>query len=96
MQTPNEHISMLTDLIPQYRSVNTLYQVIVDKSALSFEAQCSITDFYNEFDDIQAFEKAVLTFFLSTDKEKQTQIVSNLRTEIGRNLEIYSTNKDFF
>ena len=63
MQTPNEHISMLTDLIPQYRSVNTLYQVIVDKSALSFEAQCSITDFYNEFDDIQAFEKAVLTFF---------------------------------
>jgi len=96
MQTPNEHISLLTDLLPGYRSVNLLYQEIVDKSGLSFDAQCSITDFYRNFNNVQAFEKAILNFLLSTDKEKQGQIISNLRTEIGKNLETYSTNKDFF
>ncbi len=40
MQTPNEHISLLTDLLPRYRPVNILYQEIVDKSGLSFDAQC--------------------------------------------------------
>ena len=96
MPTPNEHISLLTDILPQYRSVNTLYRKTVDKLALSFDTQCSITDFINDFNDIQAFDKAILNFLLSTDKEKQTQIISNLRTEVGANLEIYTANKDFF
>ena len=96
METPNEHISLLTDILPRYRSVNTLYREIVDKSVLGFDAQCSITDFYRDFNDIQAFEKSILNFLLSTDKEKQAQIISNLRTETNKNLEIYSANKDFF
>ncbi len=96
MQTPNEHISLLTDLIPKYRSINQFYAEIVDKPALSFDTQCSITDFYKEFNDVQVFEKALLNFLLSTDKERQMQIVSNLRTEIEKNIGIYSTNKDFF
>lgn len=96
MQTLNEHISLLIDLLPRYRSVNILYQEIVDKSVLSFDTQCSITDFYRGFNDIQVFEKSILNFHLSTDKEKQRQIISNLRTEISRNLELYSANKDFF
>lgn len=96
MQTPNEHIFLLTDLLPRYRFVNTLYREIVDSSILSFDTQCSITDFYNEFNDILAFEKAILSFLLSTDKEKQMQIISNLRTEVHKNTEIYTANKDFF
>ena len=67
MQTPNEHISLLTDLLPWYRSVNTLYREIVEKSVLSFDIQCNITDFYNEFNNIQSFEKVVLNFILSAD-----------------------------
>lgn len=96
MTTPNEHISVLTDLLPRYRSLNTLYIEIVDKSVLSFDAQYFTTDFYKKFNDIQAFEKAVLNFLLSADKEKQTQIASNLRMEIEKNTKIYTTNKDFF
>jgi len=96
MQTYNKHILLLIDLLPQYRLVNILYQEIVNKSGLSFDAQCNITDFYRNFNDIQAFEKSILNFLLSTDKEKQKQIISNLRTEIGKNLEIYTANKDFF
>lgn len=96
MQTPNEYISLFTDLLPRYRSVNTLYLEIVEKSVLSFDTQCNITDFYNEFNDIQSFEKSVLNFILSTDKEKQVQIIDNLRTEIVLNTDIYTANKDFF
>jgi len=96
MNSKNEHVFLLTDMLPQYRSINVLYREIAEKSVLSFETQCSITDFYNEFDSIQAFEKAVLNFLLSTDKEKQTQIISNLRAEITKNIEIYASNKDFF
>ncbi|MDR0746251.1 MAG: hypothetical protein LBF17_07150 [Mediterranea sp.] len=95
MQAPNEHISLLTDLLPRYRSVNILYQEAIDKSVLNFDTQCSITDFYNEFNDIQAFEKAILNFLLLADKEKQEQIAVHLRTEIGKNTEIYAANKDF-
>ncbi|MDR2130885.1 MAG: hypothetical protein LBP56_06960 [Odoribacteraceae bacterium] len=96
MQTPSKHISFLTDLLPRYRSINTLYQEIAEKFVLSFDAQCTITDFYNEFNDVQTFEKSILNFLLSTDKEKQSQIVSNLCTKIAKNTEIYSANKDFF
>lgn len=96
MESHNQHITLLTDLLPRYRSVNILYQKIVDQLVLGFEAQCSIIDFYNEFSDIQLFEKEVLNFLLSTDKEKQIHIISNLRTEVGTNLEIYTANKDFF
>ena len=93
MNSKNEHVFLLTDMLPQYRSINVLYREIAEKSVLSFEAQCSITDFYNEFNNIQAFEKAILIFLLSTDKEKQAQIISNLRTEIIKYIEIYASNK---
>jgi len=92
----NEHIDLLTDLLPQYRSVNILYREIIDKSVLTFDSQCCITDFYKKFNDVQAFEKSILNFLLSTDTEKQGQIITNLRTEIGKNLEIHTANKDFF
>ncbi|MFT4222349.1 hypothetical protein [Dysgonomonas sp.] len=96
MEPHDKHIALLTDLLPRYRTVNSHYRETVDKSVLCFDAQCTIADFYNEFNDIQLFEKSILNFLLSTDKEIQTQIISNLRTEAGTNLEIYTANKDFF
>lgn len=96
MQTPNEHISLLTELLPRYRSVNILYRETVDKFVLSFDTQCSITDFYKKFNDVQAFEKAVMNILLSTDKEKSVLIISNLRAEIHKNIYTYTSNKFFF
>lgn len=89
-------ISILVTLLPQYRLLNTLYQRIVENFALGFDAQCNITDFYNEFNDKQAFEKAVVNMLLSTDKDKSAPIISNLRTEIYKNIDMYTANKDFF
>lgn len=96
METPNSHISIFTDLPPQYRLVNSIYQQIVDNLKLSFENQCHITDFYNTFKDKQAFEKAVLNLLLSTDKEKLALIAINLKEEIGKNIELYTIHKELF
>ena len=96
METPNEYLSLLIDLLPKYRQLNSLYQKATDNSILNFEEQCSITDFHNEFKDTQFFEKAVLNLLLSADKERQMQIISNLRTEISKNIAIYTTHKELF
>lgn len=96
MKSQDEHISLLTSLLPQYRLINSLYQQIADSSTLRFDAQCQITDFYNEYKDKEAFEKAILNLLLSTEKEKLAPIISNLRTEVSKNIEIYTGSKELF
>jgi hypothetical protein len=90
------NISLLVALLPQYRLLNMLCQQTVDSGVLSFDAQCSITDFHNQFNNKQAFEKAVLNMLLSADKDKTAPVITNLRTEIRKNIDIYTSNKDFF
>jgi hypothetical protein len=67
-------ISLLVALLPQYRLLNTLYQQIVDGFVLGFDVRCNITDFYNEFNDKQAFEKAIVNMLLSVDKDNQKHV----------------------
>jgi hypothetical protein len=95
MQTPNPDISILIDLLPQYRLINSIYEQVTNSLKLSFESQCHITDFYNTFRNRQVFEKAALNLLLSTDKEKPATIVSYLRDEISKSVDIYVNNKDF-
>lgn len=40
METPNPHPSLLTDLLPQYRLINSIYEQVADSLKLSFESQC--------------------------------------------------------
>lgn len=89
-------ISILVALLLQYRLLNMLYQQIVDNFALGFDVQCKITDFYNDFNDKQAFEKAIVNMLLSTDKDKSEPIIANLRTEICKSIDIYTANKELF
>ncbi|WP_394664902.1 hypothetical protein [uncultured Chryseobacterium sp.] len=86
----------IIDVLPQYTTVNTIYQEILKTSTLNFDEQCQITDFYTWIKNRENFEKAVLNFILSTDKEKQLSIVSILRKLIKRNIEIYKSNQIFF
>lgn len=91
----SDFLYQIIDVLPQYTTVNTVYQGILG-STLNFEEQCQITDFYTWIKNRENFEKAVLNFILSTDKEKQFPIVSMLRTLIDSNIELYKNNKDFF
>ena len=83
------------DVLPQYTTINTVYQEILRNRALNFDEQCQITDFHNWLKNRENFEKAVLNFILSTDKKKQFPIVSMLRKLINNNIEIYKSNHTF-
>jgi hypothetical protein len=96
METSNTHTSLLTDLLLQYRLINSIYEQVADSLKLNFENQCHVTDFYNTFKDKQAFEKAILNLLLSADKEKLELIAANLKEEINRNIELYTTHKEWF
>lgn len=91
----NDSLYQIIDVLPQYNTVNTVYQEIVKARTLSFDEQCQITDFYNWLKNRENFEKSVLNFILSTDKEKQFPIVSMLRTLINNNIELYKSNQNF-
>lgn len=91
----SNNISILVALLPKYRLLNTLYLQTVKNLRLSYDNQCIITDFYKEFNHSQFFEEAIINMLLSTDKEKSALIISNLRTEIHKNIDTYLANKDF-
>ena len=92
----DSNFSILTDILPKCRQLNSLYIQIADSSVLSFDSQCNISDFYNEFNDKQTFEKAVLNLRISADKENSTPVITNLRTEINKNIDIYVSHKELF
>lgn len=85
----------LINVLPQYTMINTVYEEILKTTTLNFDEQCQITDFYNRLKNRENFEKAVLNFILSADKEKQFPIVSMLRKLINSNIEIYKNNHTF-
>lgn len=86
---------LLTDLLSQYRALNTLYEHIIEKSELIYENQCLITDFYNSFRDTTELDKAIFNLILAVDKEKQNTTIEYFREEINTNIELYINNKDF-
>lgn len=92
----SDFLYQIIDVLPQYTTINTVYQEVLKTSTLNFDEQCQITDFYTWIKNRENFEKAVLNFILSTDKEKQLSIVSMLRKLINRNIEIYNSNQIFF
>lgn len=96
MEKLERPLSVLIELLPQYRLVNSLYWDTINESKLNFHNQCLITDFYNGFKDTLTFDKTILNFILTTDKEKQLQIIESFRVEIGRNIEAYINNNGFF
>lgn len=96
MEKLERPLSILIELLPQYRLVNSLYWDTINESKLNFHNQCLITDFYKGFNDTLTFDKTILNFILTTDKEKQLQIIESFRIEIERNIEAYTNNNSFF
>ena len=56
----------ITTLIPQYGELNRISKDWISNHSFSFEKQKFIVDFYSEWNDITAFEQAILqfTFFI--------------------------------
>lgn len=56
-------------MIPQYGELNRIYRGYIDNYAFSFNRQKFISDFYQEYNDMKAFEAAILELVLDRQKE---------------------------
>ena len=85
----------IMDILPKYTKLDEIYQNILKNKLLYFEEQQQIVAFFNQFRNLENFEKAVLNFITSKDKEKQVQFFSILRKVIKKNIEKYNDNRHF-
>ena len=78
-------------MIPQYGELNRIYRDYIDNYAFSFDRQKFISDFYQEYNDMKAFEAAILELVLERQKEQYTLILNSLKTEIEKSIQAYET-----
>ncbi len=84
----------IMDILPKYTKLDEIYQNILKDKILHFEEQQQIVTFFNQFRNLENFEKAVLNFITSKDKEKQVQVFSILRKVIKKNIEKYNDHRN--
>lgn len=65
-------MNTITTLIPQYGELNRICKDWIVSHTFSFEKQKFIVDFYSEWSDIKAFERAILELVLHTPPEPCT------------------------
>ena len=95
MENQQTNNTLLTELLPQYRHLNTVYSEVIQKSDLSYDNQCFITDFYQKYKDTRLFEQAMINLILSTNREKHLPLIQSLNAEVSKNLDFYNDNTDF-
>lgn len=76
-------------MIPQYGELNRIYRDYIDNHSFSFGRQKYISDFYQEYNDMKAFEAAILELVLDRQKEQYTLILNSLKTEIEKSMQAY-------
>lgn len=94
-QNKESNTTLLTELLPQYRHLNAVYSEIIKKSDLDYDNQRFVTDFYQEYKNIRAFDQMLINLILLTDKEKQLLLMQSLNAEINKNIDFYNDNTDF-
>ena len=76
-------------MIPQYGELNRIYRDYIDNYAFSFDRQKFISDFYQEYNDMKAFEAAILELVLDGQKEQYILILNSLKIEIEKSIQAY-------
>lgn len=89
-------MSQITDFLPQYRGLNSLFTNIVDSGAVSYAQQQIITEFYRQFADVKVFEKMVLDIVLENEKSIGALLLLGIKTEVDNHIRIYESSKELF
>lgn len=85
----------ITDFLPQYREINTLFADIANKGNVSYFEQTVITNFYHTFKDIKAFEEMVLSLVVEKDSQTSLLLLSGIKSEIENNIRLYESAEEF-
>ena len=81
----------ITTLIPQYGELNRICKDWIISHTFSFEKQKFIVDFYSEWNDITAFEQAILELVLHTPPEPCTLLLKSLKKEVREYTRLYES-----
>lgn len=87
---------IITDFLPQYREINTLFANIASKGNVSYFEQTVIADSYHKFKDIKAFEEMVLGLVVEKDSQTSLLLLSGIKSEIENNIRQYESEKELF
>ena len=71
-------------MIPQYGELDRIYRDYIDNYAFSFDRQKFISDFYQEYNNMKAFESAILELVLDRQKEQCIVILNSLKKRAYR------------
>lgn len=88
-------MNAITTLIPQYGELNRINKDWIVNHTFSFEKQKIIVDFYSEWNDITALEKAVLELVLHTPQEQCTLLLKSLKKEVKEYIRLYEVHNLF-
>lgn len=88
-------MSYITDFLPQYRELNTLFARAADGGQVGYTEQQTITEFWNKHNDIKSFEKMVLSIVLEKDKPTSELLLSGIKTEVEYCIRLYELSKEY-
>lgn len=89
-------MSQITDFLPQLQQLRTIYTDFVELDEIDFEAFRKVVDFYHTHRDVGLFEKMMLDILFEKDKQTLTIVLSSLKGELDKILEIYYNNDGIF
>ena len=83
----------ITHIVPQYTQLNTIIDKVSHRQSIEFVQQQFVADFYNQSNDIQAFEEMLIDLTMQADTESSQILIQSLQTEIQNNIRLISSNK---
>ena len=83
----------ITHIVPQYTQLNTIIAKVSHRQSIEFVQQQFVADFYNQSNDIQAFEEMLIDLTMQADTESSQILIQSLQTEIQNNIRLISSNK---
>lgn len=80
----------VTNILPQYTQLNTIIAEVSHRQSIEFVQQQFVADFYNQSNDIQAFEAMLIDLTMQSSQV----LIQSMQTEIQNNIRLISSNKN--
>ena len=84
----------VTNILPQYTQLNTIIAEISHRQSIEFIQQQYVVDFYNQSNDVQAYEAMLIDLTMQSDTERSQVLIQSMQTEIQNNIRLISSNKN--
>jgi hypothetical protein len=89
-------MSQITEFLPQLQQLRTVYTDFIELDEVDFDAFRKAVDFYYAHRDVGQFEKMMLDILFEKDKQTMAIVLSSLKGELDKILDIYYESDAIF